>query len=112
LCFRWPRLLFSRDETYEAAAEKSQPDHLEKASTDGTLQRATPEEVRTPMQLSGRFESITQRIVIPPLKSALFALPFASLDQMLQAARSLYGRFATFRTTFLSLHAQLVLALP
>ena len=64
------------------------------------------------MQLSGRFESITQRIVIPPLKSALFALPFASLDQMLQAARSLYGRFATFRTTFLSLHAQLVLALP
>lgn len=60
----------------------------------------------------GGFQPIAQGIGIAAFQAALAALAFACFDQVSQAARALYGRFAAFSAAMFSLHTELVLALP
>ena len=74
--------------------------------------RANPPNSPDNNALRDRLQFITQRAVIPTLQTALFPLPFAGFHQVFEAARAQHRRFTAFRAPLVSLHSQLVLALP
>src|SRR5437773_1777593 len=58
-----------------------------------------------------RCQSIAQSAIVAPPETALLSLALARLDQMLEATRSLRGRFAALGATIVALHPQLVFPL-
>jgi len=65
-----------------------------------------------PSTLAYRLKLVTERAIIAPLEAALLALALAGLDQMLQAPGTLHRLLTALRAPLVSLHAQLILALP
>ena len=60
----------------------------------------------------GFLQLVAQGAVVAALKAAFAALALPGLDQMFQAARALHGLLATLGAPAVSLHAQLIFALP
>jgi hypothetical protein len=55
---------------------------------------------------------VTERAVIAALKPAFLALPLASLDQVFETPGTLHRLLTALRASLISLHAQLIFALP
>jgi len=61
---------------------------------------------------NGFLQLVAQGAVVAALQAAFAALALPGLDQVFQAARALHGLLATLGTPAISLHAQLIFALP
>jgi hypothetical protein len=62
--------------------------------------------------LGNALQLVAQRPVVAAFEPALFPLAFPRLDKVLETPRALNCRLAAFGAPFVSLHAQLILALP
>ena len=60
---------------------------------------------RIPHDSANRLKLVTERAVITALQTTFLALPFARLNQVLQAARALQRRLAALGAALIPLHA-------
>ncbi len=69
-------------------------------------------ERRADLAFLGGFQLVTERAVIAALEAAFFSLTLPGFNQVLETSGTLNSRFAALSASLVSLHAQLVFALP